>query len=66
MLDTLVRRRSRSGMWWLRALTAPGNCIMAIPIINGIPVVHLFEIIDKEDVLRERQDAGYQNPQVRL
>ena len=35
-----------------------GNTVLAIPVKDGIPIVHLFEIIDKGDTYREREEVG--------
>jgi hypothetical protein len=50
-----VRRRDKPGLWWRRPLSA-GNTVMLIPIIDGIPVIHKFEIVDKSEIRAHEQE----------
>lgn len=56
-MDTLVSLRTRKGTWWLRPLSN-GSKVMVIPVVNGIPIVHRFEIIEKEEIYREPDDQA--------
>lgn len=57
MMDTKVQLRQRPGWWWMRSLTG-GSKVMVIPIIDGVPIIHKFEIVEKEEIWHDPQEQA--------
>lgn len=57
MMEQIVRVRGRPGTWWVRALQG-GDRIMVIPIKDGVPVVHKFLVISREEIIRDQEEVG--------
>lgn len=54
----LVRLHGRGDNWyWRRTLNMPG-VVMVIPVVDGIPIVHKFEIVDKGAIINEQEQVN--------
>jgi len=54
----LVRLHGRGGTWYWRRYIAMPGVIMVIPLKDGIPIVHKFEIVNKEAVINEQEQVN--------
>lgn len=54
----MVRLYSRPGKWFWRRPLNMGDKVMVIPVVDGVPIVHEFMIVEKKDVIGEESNRG--------